>query len=257
MSAVAAIFDLDGVVVAPGTSSVPQDVSGSLATAVTLNFIVSGRGLERCSRIGEQMGTIHGVFAENGPLYRLRGRDVVCAADESALDEFRDAVGMRLVGEREAVIEIDGRSCRIGLEPKRTIISFEPGPSCAWSPAQLAEKLSDLVRACRLRAQIIGPLHDGGIDVQPFSIDGFPLNKGITVDVVQTEFPEIERVFALIDGKNDRPLAEHPRVFPITFRNGDRGIQDIVSRRGGWIIDQVGYLGGCAEAIRRISTFCV
>lgn len=254
---VALLFDVEGVAVMQGTLDVRQEIPQLLKHAPTFNCVVSGRDLDRCKLIAQQMGNIHALFAENGPLYQIGDMKPICIADRDALESFRKALCMQSVGDREVLIEIGGVRSLVRVEPKISIISFEPDGECRWSPLELKEMLSDIVQARQLPAEVIGPHPDGGIDVQPFSIEGRPLNKGIVVNILRQAFPWIENFVAFIDGKNDRPLALHPDVFPITFQNGDEEIKTIVSQRGGWIIPEVGYLGGCTRAIQRaISTFC-
>jgi len=250
---VAVIFDIDGVLVKEGERKVSDAIQRLCNLTPFLPFIASGKPINYCWILGHQISA-NGVFAENGTVHQLsRDRvvadDIVSVVKNSDIALLKEALHFRGIGWAHAEVEIDGEVSPVLFEPgKAAILTLATLDNCRWTPLELKERVQTLIQKHRLRIEVVGPHKDGCLDFQPVDEHGQPYDKRSVPGVIKERFPFVQTIVALIDGDNDLPLASHPDVYPITFKNGSDGVKNIVGRRG-FVIEKVGYEGGCLEAL--------
>ena len=260
---VVSIADSDGVLVQPGEHNVSDDVSRLFCFTPVVAFVATGRSIEWGWDIGVQIQA-RGVFGENAAAYQMglsvngqyRLEDPVCVVDTTEIERLKKA--MRFQSDDHtlsATISLGAEAGRVLVEPgKRVILTLGSRtmhgfqlPDCRWSAEELKEKVLRLIRAEGLNIEVVGPHPDGNIDLQPI-VDGKVVDKSNIPDILHTLYPSA-MIIALVDGINDKSLARHPLVYPITFANGCKEVKEAVCERGGLIIPKVGHEGGCLEAL--------
>jgi len=263
---IALIFDIDGVLVEPGTLNVPEEVKMLLLyTPEFFVTVASGRSLGWCWTIGEQIQS-SGVFAENGLVFQFHKGEMskdwqisrVLKTDINTLKELLELKTIEGTHGR-ITIRIGNQEYSIFVEVgKKEVLTLGTLEVERWNneghsltPQELKEKCAAIISKNKLRIGILGPYSDGHIDFQPVADDGQLLDKRIIPGILKFTFPKkFKKIVALVDGQNDISLALQPDVFPVTFANGIDAIKQIVAARKGLIIDAPGYAGGCAEALR-------
>ena len=253
---VAVIVDIDGVLVKEGGRKVSDDIQRLCSLTPFLPVIASGKSVDYCWILGYQISA-KGVFAENGTVYqlfktaddRVVTADVVSVVKNSDIALLKQALCFRETGHGHAEIEIEGEVSPVLFEPgKAAILTLATLDNCRWTPLELKERIQTLILKHRLRIEVVGPHKDGCLDFQPVDEHGQPYDKRSVPGVIRERFPFVQTIVALIDGDNDLPLASHPDVYPITFKNGSDKVKSIVGRRG-LVIEKVGYEGGCLDAL--------
>ena len=175
-------------------------------------------------------------------------------------EDFRKAIQLRVGEGLRATIQMNGEVYPVLIEQgKKEVFTLATksigglvNEGLELNPEELKDKISEFLERRDLKIGVVGPYPDGNIDFLPLGEEGVMLDKGVVPGLIQSSFPSVTRIFALVDGDNDISLAAHPDVFPITFANGSDGVKTVVRQKGGIVIERVGYEGGCAEALRII-----
>lgn len=256
------IFDADGVLVEPNQTAVPKSVLKILRKSNALKVVASGKSLERCWEIGNQINA-EAVFGENGAVYQFRGDSPRHTVDMTAIATLKTLIHFRVthIDPPQATITLNGKTSRMLYEPGKDILTlwtravsgrWDSFEGSLWEESFVIEKMREIIRRESLNINIVGPHSDGGIDFNPYGVD-----KSQSIKILKEMFPALP-VFVFVDGDNDKELAEHPDAFVVTFSNATETIMSIarqkIERGMGCVLGKPGYQSGLTEALKNLES---